>query len=196
MEAVLEEKKSYQIRKNAESGKFQILNPDTGTLLEGFEEKEFGSPIEGERFMKATLKVIDESAQEMNSVKTQSVPFQIPVIEGKDPVIIIEGKTRYFEVTIREHDEPKRTSEPITDGFNVTYHVALGKKIILPLAVINTAKEAVYTIIQTDQDTKTLKCTTTYRETPRFSVDVGREVTADEAVKWLKEQRKTNINIF
>ena len=223
------EVKNYQIKKQKDTGKFKILNEGTGGLLEGFEDKEFASPVEASRFMKKFIETAEKSAADMmthmsKAGKTVEVEenklaflkteekvdrevtefkkegsqegFQIPVIEGKTPVIEVIGNTRHFEVIIREHDEPKRTSEPFTDGFNTTYLVALGKKVILPEAVINTAKEAVYTIIETHQDEKTLRCTTIPRESARFSVEVIREVVAEEAMKWLREQKKTNINIF
>ena len=219
----------YQIKKQKDTGKFKILSEKTGELLEGFEDKEFASPVEASRFMKKFIETAEKSAADMmthmsKAGKTVEVEenklaflktggevdhkvtefkkegsqegFQIPIIEGQSPVIEVIGNTRYFEVVIREHDEPKRTSEPITDGFNTTYLVALGKKVILPEAVINTAKEAVYTIIETHQDDKTLKCTTVPRESPRFSVEITREVMQDEAVKWLREQKKSNINIY
>lgn len=176
----------YQIKKQKDTGKFKILSEKTGELLEGFEDKEFASPVEASRFMKKTYEEAPKPTE----------GFTIPIIEGQAPVIEVIGNTRHYEVIIREHDEPKRTSEPFTDGFNTTYLVALGKKVILPEAVINTAKEAVYTIIETHQDDKTLKCTTIPRESPRFSVEIIREVSADEARKWIVEQKKTNINIF
>jgi hypothetical protein len=197
MEAVVE-KKPYQVKKNAESGKFQVLNSETGALLEGFEDKEFGSPIEGERFMKIVFKSVDEEAgktKEKNTV-SETAAFEIPIIEGKDPVIIVSDREKYFEVTIREHSDDKRTSEPITDGINTTYHVAMGKKVVLPEAVINTAKEAVYTIMHTDKDESTQKITHRKSEAPRFSVEKHREVSPDEARDWLRAQKKTNINIF
>jgi len=180
-----EVKKNYQIKKQ-ENGKFKILNEETGGFLEGFEDKEFGSPVEASRFMKNVTK---EPERQVTEFKTEGEGFQIPVIE-------IVGDTRYFEVIIREHDEPKRTSEPITDGFNTTYFVALGKKVILPEAVINTAREAVYTVIETFQDDKTLKCTTIPRQSPRFSVEVIRTVPQEEAIRWIREQKRTNINIL
>ena len=200
----------YQIKKQKDTGKFKILSEKTGELLEGFEDKEFGSPLEASRFMKTALGKIDRKVTEFKISENSSVVaevaiptdipsskgFEIPIIEGMSPVIEVIGNTRHYEVIIREHDEPKRTSEPFTDGFNTTYLVALGKKVILPEAVINTAKEAVYTIIETHQDDKTLKCTTIPRESPRFSVEIIREVSADEARKWIVEQKKTNINIF
>lgn len=179
--------KSYQFRKQ-DNGKFKVFGIGTDVLLEGFEDKEFGSPLEGGRFMSSILKSAEKTAE--------SVPFKIPIIEGKEPIIIVSDRERYFETTIREHGEDKRISEPITDGINTTYHVAMGKKVVLPESVINTAKEAVYTVMSTDKDETTQKITHRKIETPRFSVEIHREVASDEARKWLKEQKKYNISVF
>jgi len=210
---------AYQFKKQQDTGKFKVFQRDTDTLLEGYEDKEFNSPLEGGWFFKKLLTAADKTAgaemkigrgrptmaemkakeaaeaeADLPEVPTQG--FEIPIIEGQEPVIEVIGNTRYFEVIIREHDEPKRISEPITDGHNATYYVAMGKKVILPEAVINTAKDAVYTIIETHQDPKTMKCTNTSRESPRFSIEIIREVTAEEATKWLKDQKRTNIGIY
>ena len=184
--------KSYQFKKQ-ENGKFKVFGIGTDVLLEGFEDKEFGSPLEGGRFMSSILKSVDT---DVSKATDSGVPFKIPIIEGKEPIILVSDKERYFETTIREHGEDKRTSEPITDGINTTYHVAMGKKVILPESVINTAKEAVYTVMSTDKDENTQKITHRKIETPRFSVEIHREVSTDEACRWLKDQKKSNINIF
>ena len=211
-EIVVKEKPLYQFKRQ-DTGKFKVFQRDTDTLLEGFEDKEFNSPLEGSWFFKKLLTKTDKAEADKMQIgrgrqkkedepEVKTIPevpaqgFEIPIIEGREPVIEVIGGTRYFEVIIREHDEPKRISEPITDGFNATYYVAMGKKVILPESVINTARDAVYTVIETQQDTKTMKCTNTSRESPRFSIEILREVTADEATKWLKDQKRTNIGIF
>jgi hypothetical protein len=208
-----QDEKPYKIKKVAESGQFKLYNPDGEALLEGYEDKEFKSPIEAAHFIKGVLKTMDEAATEAErkvadtnkvvALADKSIPpvteekaFQIPIIEGKDPFIEVIGNTRYFEVVIREHGETGRPSTPISDGCVSNYYVALGKPVILPESVINTANEAVYTTVTTVQNEATHATHNVYADIERFSVDIKREVTAEEAVKWLKEQRKVNINIF
>lgn len=191
METVTEarkEEKPYQIKKDTESGKFKILDRK-GKPFEGFEDKEFGSPIEGFQFMKKAV---------VPKVKPSIVAkdgFEIPTLEGREPYIEIIGKERYFEVVLHEQDNTKRTNVFITDGQNRDFLVALDKKAILPEGAINVAKEAIYTVIEPHYDAKEGKAWETTRDVPRFSINILREVPHDEASKWLAEQKKISRKI-
>jgi len=192
MDTAVKEKKPYKIKKNWSTSKFEILNPETDELLEGFEDKAFGSPIEAGRFMSSILKAVDKTVAE--TVKKETTPpnegFEIPIIEGREPVIEVIGKQRYFEVVLHEQDNMKRTNVFLNDGYNTDFLVVLDKPVILPEGAVNVAKEAVYTLIESHYDAKEGKAWDTTRDIPRFSVSILREVPYDEAKAWLSEQKK------
>jgi len=49
------EEKTYKIKKDMATGKFKILNSEADELLEGYEDKEFGNPLDAGRFMKSEM---------------------------------------------------------------------------------------------------------------------------------------------
>ena len=60
-EKVVKELPAYQFKKQ-DTGKFKVFQRDTDMLFEGYEDKEFNSPLEGGWFFKKLLMETDKTA--------------------------------------------------------------------------------------------------------------------------------------
>src|SRR5208337_240584 len=63
MENIKGEQKPWVFKKQ-ESGKFKVFDRETEALLEGFEDMEFGSPLQGGRFIHTVMQEADAMAKE------------------------------------------------------------------------------------------------------------------------------------
>ena len=117
---------------------YKVLDRATGKPYEGFEDKEFESPLHGGRYFHSLFKEVDAKADADAKIApvadppdSGNKPFNIPII-GEEPVIHVFG-TKYYEMVIHEQDgDAKRKDIFVTDGCSRDFLVKFDVPVILP----------------------------------------------------------------
>jgi len=193
-------------------GKFKVYDKATNELLVGFEEREFGSPLEGGKFMFHVLKAVEKDAEGAaediskkkitdftdDSVLTEGhekKPFEAP-FTGDLAEIKIIGGCKYVEISIHEQDDTaKRKDILVTDGVSRDFLIQYDTKVIVPEGVQNVLGECVYTQMACVYDAKEGKAWIEEKEVPRFSIQFHRIVPQEEAEEWLKGMKKQYVKV-